>query len=527
MVSVIVPVYNVENYIDRCLHSIVNQTYKNIEILIMEAKSTDNSLYRCIDWAKKDNRITIVSRKDGGLGPGRNFGLNIAKGKYVVFVDSDDWISENFIEKMVEMANNDDKIDIVQSDVIIYAGNKQKNKKNLQPNVSYENEDEKKLLMCYGDNSAWGKLYKTDLFKKYEIKQPRLPFEDLSVFPVLVAASKKVVTCHEATVFYQAEREGSLFQASDGYKKFPLVMDYAKKQLQRIGAYEQYKKAFLFMMYRHFYMTTCHCIGYEGYKNLRQRSIEMDEFRNKIFSDFVNVSYWALGSFPLRWICHRLVDGKQKLKVHKTFTGIIAQMTRGISHNVYNENPFRNMCVQDDFYGWIIDKELDVPNILLVDFMLECENVLLLNDDNYVTKSEALDEAREADLINVRRVISWEEDEFWSLWKEKCLLFIDMLKSNYSSTKIVIVENYLAYSYIVDGKRRNYPDVNTIEKKNKLISKMYDFFTSSMSETITITYDGDKKYTDVIKQKYNNFPYYLNAEYYDDIAKKISMKLYM
>ena len=93
LISVIVPVYNVEEYLDRCIESIVNQTYKNLEILLIDDGSTDNSYNICDKWAKKDNRIKVVHKENGGVSSARNVGLDVATGDYIGFVDSDDYIS--------------------------------------------------------------------------------------------------------------------------------------------------------------------------------------------------------------------------------------------------------------------------------------------------------------------------------------------------------------------------------------------------------------------------------------------------
>ena len=119
-VSIIIPVYNVEEYIDRCLQSVVNQTYTNIEILIMEAKSEDNSLSKVKKWENQDDRIIVVSRKDKGLADARNYAMNMAVGKYIIFLDSDDWIDMNFVEKTMEIAMSDSQIDIVMADAKKY-----------------------------------------------------------------------------------------------------------------------------------------------------------------------------------------------------------------------------------------------------------------------------------------------------------------------------------------------------------------------------------------------------------------------
>ena len=103
-VSVIVPIYKVEKYLDRCVNSIINQTYKNLEIILIDDGSPDNCPKMCEDWAKKDNRIIVIHKQNGGLSDARNFGLDVAIGEYVTFVDSDDLISPTFIEKLVNLS---------------------------------------------------------------------------------------------------------------------------------------------------------------------------------------------------------------------------------------------------------------------------------------------------------------------------------------------------------------------------------------------------------------------------------------
>lgn len=103
-VSVIVPVYNVEKYLSRCIESIINQTYKDLEIILVNDGSTDNSLKICNYYKNKDSRIKLIDKKNGGLSSARNAGMKIANGKYLIFVDSDDWILEKTIKELVSYA---------------------------------------------------------------------------------------------------------------------------------------------------------------------------------------------------------------------------------------------------------------------------------------------------------------------------------------------------------------------------------------------------------------------------------------
>ncbi|MBQ8164293.1 MAG: glycosyltransferase family 2 protein [Clostridia bacterium] len=111
-VSVIIPVFKVEKYLDRCVKSIFSQTYKNLEIILVDDGSPDNCPAMCDGYAKEDSRVTVIHKKNGGLSDARNFGMNAATGKYILFVDSDDWIEPDTAEELVKIIE-DRKVDFV------------------------------------------------------------------------------------------------------------------------------------------------------------------------------------------------------------------------------------------------------------------------------------------------------------------------------------------------------------------------------------------------------------------------------
>ena len=108
LISVIVPVYNVDKYLDKCIKSIINQTYKNLEIILVDDGSSDKCPKMCDDWAKKDNRIKVIHKKNGGVSSARNIGIKESKGEYITFVDSDDWLEKDFIIKLYEVIIKND-----------------------------------------------------------------------------------------------------------------------------------------------------------------------------------------------------------------------------------------------------------------------------------------------------------------------------------------------------------------------------------------------------------------------------------
>lgn len=115
LVSIVIPVYNVERYLDQCVNSVIKQTYKDLEIILVDDCSTDSSSSKCDEWCAKDNRIKVIHKiRNEGLGEARNTGLEITNGKYLLFLDSDDYITENAIEILVKTAEKEDA-DIVGS----------------------------------------------------------------------------------------------------------------------------------------------------------------------------------------------------------------------------------------------------------------------------------------------------------------------------------------------------------------------------------------------------------------------------
>ncbi len=185
-VSIIVPVYNVENYIERCLNSLVNQTFKDIEIITINDGSTDKSLELLNKYAKEDIRISVIDLGDEGVSYCRNLGIEKANGKYIMFVDSDDWIDSSMVEVMYKKAE-ENKLDLVMCSYIREFKDHSKEKIfNLPQEIIYkDNEVKNELLrklvgpikeelsnpeMLDALGTVWGKLYRADILKENKIK---------------------------------------------------------------------------------------------------------------------------------------------------------------------------------------------------------------------------------------------------------------------------------------------------------------------------------------------------------------------
>ena len=209
LVSIIIPVYNVEKFLDRCLTSVVNQTYENIEIILVDDGSPDNCPKLCDEWAKKDNRIKVIHKKNGGLSDARNKGLAKATGQYVLFIDSDDWVSINMVEKMTEAMENYDADMVICQFINIYPDGQMMRRKTKYGTQVFSAEEATELLLEDKQitNHVWRKLYKKELLPD-NLFPVGLNYEDIYVMPDLFHACNKIVSIDEAYYYYLQNPNG-------------------------------------------------------------------------------------------------------------------------------------------------------------------------------------------------------------------------------------------------------------------------------------------------------------------------------
>ena len=201
-VSVIVPVYNVEEYLERCLDSLVNQTLKDIEIIIVNDGSTDGSKEKIQEYINKYKNIVYLEKENGGLSSARNYGIPYAKGEYIGFVDSDDYVELTMYEKMYNKAI-EEKSDMVECDFIW----EYPNKKREDIGKIYSG---KKEAIVEARVVAWNKIIKKDIIEKTKITFPEgLRYEDIEFFYKIVPYLDKISFVKETLVHY-VQRESSI-----------------------------------------------------------------------------------------------------------------------------------------------------------------------------------------------------------------------------------------------------------------------------------------------------------------------------
>jgi len=210
LISVIIPVYNVEKYLLRCLSSVSSQTYKNIEILAVNDGSKDNSINILSEYLKKDNRLVIIDQKNQGLSGARNSAIKIAKGKYLIFLDSDDYIKEELIEEVYENILKE------SADIAVYGYDKIKEdgtliaKPDFGNNIFEHDEAIKKILSLAISPMACNKMYKKSLFIENNIFYPlRKLHEDVGTTYKLFWNAKKIISMSKS-YYYWIIRDGSI-----------------------------------------------------------------------------------------------------------------------------------------------------------------------------------------------------------------------------------------------------------------------------------------------------------------------------
>ena len=225
-VSIIMPVYNVSEKLNKSLNSLINQTYSNIEILLINDGSTDNSGEVCDKYAQNDNRIKVVHKKNGGVSSARNIGLEIATGKYIMFVDSDDYTDEKSCEVMVKAIEKYDVDMVVSSYNTVYNG---KVVKHICPEKVYNSVESMKddFRLIYLDcflNSPWNKLFKKEHITKGFDENMRY-FEDYYFVLDYMDNIRNLVTIDTPLYYYIEDTGNSLTKVfrEDTFDVFPKI----------------------------------------------------------------------------------------------------------------------------------------------------------------------------------------------------------------------------------------------------------------------------------------------------------------
>lgn len=285
--SIIVPVYNVEAYLPKCVDSILNQTYKNFELILVDDGSPDNSGKMCDEYAKKDSRVKVVHKENGGLSSARNAGIDCTNGEFLLFVDSDDFIENNTLEILYK------KIIETDCDIVCFNIYEYRNERIagfVDNGVLNRLEAERKHIMT--NPSSCRRIYRTELFTKNDIRfKEGIIYEDLALIPALSNFTSKISFVDDK-LYYYVLRENSIMR-TDKFKENRDDKFKALESLENIfiknSNYDKYKEELEYVYIKHLlivYTTEIVRYGKEIYKPRIERALEV--INNKFPNWFKN-----------------------------------------------------------------------------------------------------------------------------------------------------------------------------------------------------------------------------------------------
>lgn len=209
LVSVVVPVYNVEKYLRQCLNSVVNQTYRNLEIIVVDDGSYDGSLEICDEYAEKDDRIVVFHTENRGLSAARNYAIDRENGEYIAFLDSDDWFEEDAVKRFLDEAIATDADIVACRFYQEYVNETDESPGSKEPFVSEGEEILKSVVLEHKiSNDVWNKFYKANLFHSIRYPEGRI-FEDYATTYRLLRESHRLAYIPDCLIHYR-NRENSL-----------------------------------------------------------------------------------------------------------------------------------------------------------------------------------------------------------------------------------------------------------------------------------------------------------------------------
>ena len=194
--SIIIPVYNVETTLNKCIESVVNQDFSNYELILVDDGSPDQCPAKCDLWAEKDARIRVIHKENGGLSDARNAGIEIAQGDYITFVDSDDYLEANTYKPLLQQMEDADILEYSISDRLPL------------PDRTYTDMNEYWLTgQAYMHTYAWNKIYRRKLFEKIRFPKGKV-FEDAYTLPLLLKEVRKIKTTSCGFYHYYDNSQG-------------------------------------------------------------------------------------------------------------------------------------------------------------------------------------------------------------------------------------------------------------------------------------------------------------------------------
>ncbi len=534
-ISVILPVYNVGEYLGCCMESLERQTLRNFEMLLIDDGSSDGSGARCRDWAGRDRRIRLIVKENGGVASARNLGVRLARGKYLAFVDPDDWLDPAYLEKLYKRLE-ETGADFAECDLWRYdnrTGKKIYRSCGSRTGKPYTLREH----MKYGPTAVYKSMSRLSMWRKFDIRMPDCAFESPAVYALVLALSGRVENIPEALYYYRRFRENSLIEngyaLKDGSPNNTLgveAMEFLTGEFRRCGLYETYRDTL------------------EGVVKYRLNDILAMQFHRKEENDFRmlvnscrayldrsfpeghNEPYITWGGYNLNRVLSHM-DWLHDPSCRFNFSSIVSVCGKRAEGppTAEHKNRYRKLMIEREREQTFWESLREVhPEYLFIDLVEERFD-LIHAGGGYVTKSDAYDglESGKADGTAVCRfgpdgAVSPECDE---LWKDSADKFVRRIRETVPDIRPVVVETLLCETTGDITGTEPFAGIEEIRKVNRLLSSYYDYLEKLWPEAEVIRFADDPlRFTDR-KFEYGAIPSHMNELLNQELAKRIERML--
>ncbi len=445
LISIIIPVFNAEKYLDECIESVVNQTYTELEIILLPGQSGDRSTEICHEWAGKDSRIKIVDQDKNCTGYARNKGIAFSNGEYVAFCDADDKMLPTYIEEMAGSAisNNSDIVECEYYDA----------SEDLSQLTAYTipellSDFPHNFYECFGSSSVWRYIIKRNFWVDNGFKFPEANrMEDLAVYSLLFAKANNVSFVYKPLYLYRANPNSimhTLSSINSVMDNYSYIADYITEEHRRYGVFENTKKTILNQLEYHagFILDSCSGLTNEIHTGWEEK------ITNKLKSLFD----CNLTSFEVK-----------ALGWGSKGTGILCNLlTKQCSADGrYTSNMTLRAMTNDSITAQLEAVILDYrPNVIVIDLLEEVDDIL--------AHSDSIDTYLKQWILGVHS---------YSKALQKCC----------PSAHIFIIEKYLATKKLSDGIMEEFSNKDDLDILNELLRIMYQDLIKIIQDSIFIS----------------------------------------
>jgi len=542
-ISVIVPIYNVEKHLDRCIGSVLAQTFLDWELLLVNDGSTDGSENICYQYVTMDKRIHYLKQVHAGQGIARNYGVQEARGKYIFFLDADDWIRTDTLWKLYDQAERKE-LDMLIFDYVIIERDKRgelvERIVKLPIQLSEVTDCRETPALFYRlEGSIWNKFYQRKLI--LPIQQAGHPYEDSAILPVIISHAKRVGQLREPFYYYWGIRGGSTVNKGE-------TVYYLKDAMQEIYQYftryterdwkmkyeeplRKYNEYLLLVAKNHVARKDC----YEDEKTRLYDNIFLKKCEDFIIKSYSkerkarNLCLAVWGSYNLRCIINRFRRNLCLPEYHFSFSNIVSLMAdRNMDiidrkvNKLKHKNTFRNCMLHMDIeqtFRHLSLEEYKKIDFLCIDLMEE-RFLPIMYEQELLTGSDAF---FETNVLGWQSIVDLDHDleKYKTYWKKSAKYFADFLKTNFSESRIILVENYLCEGFGVYQLETKFKEITSIKKQNNFLQFCYSYMEKQLPDCHIIRMEKQELLFTDSAYPHGCYPQHQNEYLYYEVADKI------